>query len=366
MRKSNSYLYSPAPGDFYFDICMNELKTIKRILLILVIPLVFYVLHILKFIFIPLMGAILLALLFMPLMRWMDKRKVPKIIAVITSVVLMVVGVSTAFLLVRLSAQEILSADSGFWEKLTTKLDTLFTMVLNTLGVESLQGMTTFSDLIQSEGVTNAIFSSSGETISSMGSTVTMLLMTLFFLVLLISGSMNVQQIMERTIFNQQSFPSIRTYRLIEKSMVKFIKVKFILSLLTGIGFSLACVYFDVSFPLFWGVFTFAINFVQMIGSIISTVLLTLFALAEMEPSGTLLVFALTITGVQVLFGSILEPIFMGKTFSINTITVLIVLMFWGFLWGIPGMILSIPLTVLIKTILEQFPKTRIIANIMS
>jgi predicted PurR-regulated permease PerM len=188
----------------------------------------------------------------------------------------------------------------------------------------------------------------------------------LFFLVLLIAESLNVQQIMGKTIFKRQNMPSVRTYRQIEKSMVKFIKVKFILSLATGIGFYLACLYFDVSFPLFWGVFTFAINFVQMIGSIISTVLLTFFALAEMDPSGTLLMFALTITGIQVLFGSILEPIMMGKTFSINTVTVLVMLMFWGFIWGIPGMILSIPVTVLIKTILEQFPKTRLIANIMS
>ena len=344
---------------------MNDIKTIKKLLLLLVLPLIFYILHLLKFIFIPLIGAILLALLFMPLMRWMQKRSIPKLIAVIISVVLMISALGTAFYLVRLSAQELLSADSGFWEKLSVKLDTLFSMFLSILGAESLQGMTTFSDLIQNENVTNAIFSSSGATLGLVGNTVTMLLMTLFFLVLLISESMNVQKIVGTTIF-KQTLLSIRTYRQIERSMVTFIKVKFILSFLTGLGFSLACIYFDVSFPLFWGVFTFAINFVQMIGSIISTALLALFALAEMEPTGTLLLFVITITSVQVVFGSILEPIFMGKTFSINTITVLVMLMFWGFLWGIPGMILSIPITVLIKTIMEQFPKTRVIAGIMS
>ena len=56
----------------------------------------------------------------------------------------------------------------------------------------------------------------------------------------------------------------------------------------------------------------------------------------------------------------------MGKSFSINVITILVMLMFWGFLWGVPGMILSIPITVLIKIILEQFPKTKVIANLMS
>jgi predicted PurR-regulated permease PerM len=69
---------------------------------------------------------------------------------------------------------------------------------------------------------------------------------------------------------------------------------------------------------------------------------------------------------VQVLFGAILEPIFMGKSFSINIIAVLVMLMFWGFLWGIPGLIMAIPITVFIKIILEQFSSTRIIASLLS
>jgi predicted PurR-regulated permease PerM len=110
------------------------------------------------------------------------------------------------------------------------------------------------------------------------------------------------------------------------------------------------------------------INFVQMIGSVISVVLLSLFAFIELDPAstGTLLFFILSITAVQVIMGGILEPIFMGKTFSINVITILVMLMFWGYIWGIPGLIMSIPLTVFIRIILEQFPKTRMIADLIA
>ncbi len=79
-----------------------------------------------------------------------------------------------------------------------------------------------------------------------------------------------------------------------------------------------------------------------------------------------LLLFIIVITGVQVIMGGILEPVFMGKSFSINVIAVLVMLMFWGFLWGIPGLIMAIPLTVFIKIILEQFPKTKLIAAFLS
>ena len=152
----------------------------------------------------------------------------------------------------------------------------------------------------------------------------------------------------------------------IEKDIITFIKVKFIISFFTGLGFTLACYFFDVSFPIFWGLFAFVINFVQMIGSVISVILLSLFAFIELNTTGTLLFFILTITLIQVLMGTILEPVFMGKSFSINVITILVMLMFWGFLWGIPGMILAIPITVFVKIILEQFPKTKVIADLMS
>ncbi|MEQ8573717.1 MAG: AI-2E family transporter, partial [Fulvivirga sp.] len=64
--------------------------------------------------------------------------------------------------------------------------------------------------------------------------------------------------------------------------------------------------------------------------------------------------------------GAILEPIFMGKSFSINVITILIMLMLWGYIWGIPGLIMSIPITVLLKLLAEQFKNTRIISELLS
>ena len=152
----------------------------------------------------------------------------------------------------------------------------------------------------------------------------------------------------------------------IEKDIIKFIKVKFVISMFTGIGFGVACLLFGVSFPIFWGLFAFAINFIQMIGSVISVIALSLFGFVELDPTGTLLFFIIVITGVQVVMGGILEPVFMGKSFSINVITILIMLSFWGFIWGIPGLILSIPITVFLKIILEQFPKTKIIADLIA
>src|SRR5690554_8109968 len=103
---------------------------------------------------------------------------------------------------------------------------------------------------------------------------------------------MNIQKVMELLIFKQK-YASVKTFRQIEKDIFKFMIVKFLLSFFTGLGFSLACYAFDVSFPIFWGVFAFLINFIQMIGSVISVVVLSAFALVELNVSGSLAFFVI-------------------------------------------------------------------------
>lgn len=352
---------SPRTQEYGLHTVMNTIRTTNRLLLILVVPLIFYLLKVLSFIFIPLLFSMFIALLFLPLMRWLQKKRIPKPISL-----LVVIGIITGLLylggrLVEISSREILSADSTFLAQAEFKLIGLIESVEAFFGVERLADERVLDRYLKDLD----LFSNIGPTLGFIGDSLTRTLMTVFFAVLLLSGSVNLQNVMQTILFRQK-YASVKTFRRIEKDLIKFIWVKFVISLFTGVGFTLACLYFDVSFPVFWGLFAFLINFVQMVGSIISVVLLSLFGLVEMDPSGTLLAFVLAITGVQVLMGAILEPILLGKTFSINVVTVLVMLMLWGFIWGVPGLIMAIPITVFVKIVLEQFPKTRTIARLMS
>jgi len=336
---------------------LNQTRTTNILLLIIVIPLVFYLLKILSFIFIPLVFSMFIALLFLPLMRWMAKRKVPKIVSIFLIVLLIIVGLRFGAELVKLSSKQIMATDSAFFDKAEDKIINLMFYVEEVFGVEFQKDKKILSQFIKKENL--------GSTVDFLQKSLTMVLMAAFFVVLLLAESINMHKVLNNTILRQK-YASIKTFMKIEKDLITFIKVKFLVSLLTGIGTGLACLFFDISFPIFWGLFAFIINFVQMVGSFISVILLSIFAFVELDPTSTLFFFIITITGVQVLFGAILEPIFMGKSFSINIITVLIMLMFWGFLWGIPGLIMAIPITVFIKIILEQFPETKRIANLLS
>ena len=194
---------------------------------------------------------------------------------------------------------------------------------------------------------------------------ITTALMTAFFVVLWLAESIDFQKMLNNIVLKRKH-TSVKAFRKIEKDLITFIKVKFFISLGTGVFTGLCCVFFDVSFPIFWGLFVFIINFVQMVGSILAVILLSIFAFVEIASGGTLLFFIACISGVQVVFGSILEPIFMGKSFSLNVIIILVMLMLWGFVWGVPGLIMAIPITVFIKIILEQFSSTKNIAKLLS
>lgn len=341
---------------------LKDTKTTNTLLLILVIPFVFYILKLLSFIFIPLIASMFIALIFLPLMRWFNKRKVPKFISIFVILIIFGLLFKITGELIKLSSKEILAVDGAFLESAKFKITNLIVVVHEFFGIEYIDdGGSILSNFINGDSITENF----GTTIDFIRKTLSMTLMTAFFVVLWLAESINFEKLMNNTILKQK-YSSVKTFMKIENDLIKFIKVKILVSLGTGIGVGLACVFFDINFPIFWGLFTFAINFVQMIGSFISVILLAIFAFVQIDPTSTLFFFILTITGVQVLFGGILEPIFMGKSFSINIITILVMLMLWGYIWGIPGLIMAIPLTVFIKIILEQNPSTKLAASFLS
>jgi len=340
---------------------MKDLKTTNTLLLILVIPVVFYLLKILSFIFIPLVLSMFIALLFLPLMRWLAKKRIPKVIS-ITIVILILVGIiKIGGELIKLSSQEILSAESSFFERAETKATTVLLSFEDFFGVQRNEGENVLNHYLKQ----NSLVGSFKSTFAFIQNTLSITLMTMFFVILLLAGSLDFQNLMNRTLIKDR-FSSIKAFMKIEHDIIRFVKVKFFISLFTGIGISSACVFFDVSFPVFWGLLAFVLNFIQMIGSILSVVVLSAFAMVDLEFTSQLFFFILSITSVQVLMGGILDPIFMGKTFSVNVITILVMLMLWGYIWGVAGMVMAVPLTVFIKIILEQFPRTQIIAQFLS
>jgi len=152
----------------------------------------------------------------------------------------------------------------------------------------------------------------------------------------------------------------------IDKSIGNYISVKTVTSLLTGILSYIALIFIGIEAPLFWAFLIFIMNYIPTIGSLIATAFPAIFAMlqfGELMPG----VWVLIIVGtIQLVVGNYLDPKLTGNTLNVSPLIVIFGLAFWGAIWGIIGMFLSVPITVMLIIILSEFPATQPIAILLT
>jgi len=154
--------------------------------------------------------------------------------------------------------------------------------------------------------------------------------------------------------------------RKIENAVTDYIGLKTLVSLITGVLSYIVLLILGIDSPVFWAFLIFLLNFIPTIGSLIATLFPAIYALLQFGEL-TPFVLVLVLVGlVQIIVGNILEPKIMGKALNISSLVAILSLSFWGWLWGITGMIISIPITVMIVIVFAQFPGTRPIAILLS
>ena len=136
---------------------------------------------------------------------------------------------------------------------------------------------------------------------------------------------------------------------------MRYISIKFFISLSTGILCGLASLIIGLDFPIVWGFLAFIMNFIPIFGSIISVGLTTIFSLIQFYPNWGKTIFVLVfMTSVNMVLGNILEPRIEGKNLGISPVIILISLSLWGYIWGFTGMLIAVPLMVIIKIVCEN------------
>ena len=152
----------------------------------------------------------------------------------------------------------------------------------------------------------------------------------------------------------------------IDKSISNYIALKTLVSLLTGFLSYFVLLIIGVDAPLFWAFLIFVLNFIPTIGSLIATLFPTIFALLQFGDF-TPAILVLTIVGaIQLIVGNLVEPRLMGNSLNISPLVVFLTLALWGVMWGVTGMLLSVPITVIFIIIMSEFPDTRPIAILLS
>ena len=152
----------------------------------------------------------------------------------------------------------------------------------------------------------------------------------------------------------------------ISSDVKAYVWIMTLMSMATGLVSYIAMQIVGLDFAEFWAFLIFLLNFIPTIGSILGIVFPTLLALVQFETFGPFLFVLVTIGATQVIIGNVIQPRLMGSRLNISPLVVILSLFAWGAIWGIAGMFLCMPITVILMIIFSYFPRTRPIAILLS
>lgn len=152
----------------------------------------------------------------------------------------------------------------------------------------------------------------------------------------------------------------------IDLKMQRYIWVKTLMSVLTGLATFLVLRFWEVDFDVFWGLLALFLNFIPYVGSLLAVALPSAIALVQFGDPSVFLKVVIGLSVVQIVIGQGLDPYLLGENLNLSPIFIISSLALWGMIWGVPGMLLSIPILSMLVITLSQFPKTRPIAILMS
>jgi len=335
---------------------LDEDRFFKAAIAVVVLFVVGVVLKLARPVLVPFILAVLLSYIIDPALTFLTRCRCPRREAVVIVLALMFVffyflgaliyssGKSLAAELPRY--QERLSDVSAFLAKGVGPFKVDLASALGKLDIEKIG---TF------------ILSAIGPFFSILGN----LLLVFLFLLFIVSGRGRAVAKIQKALGSGRSGRVTAVLEAINLQTRKYLVIKTAMSLANGLIVWLVLTIFGVDFAPLFGFLAFLLNFIPDIGSLIATVLRVGFAFFQFGTFWTPFWILVITVGLDSVLGYFIEPKIMGKGLGLSPLLIFFSLLFWGWLWGIPGMILSVPLTAVIKIVCQNVPALRPVAVLM-
>ena len=149
---------------------------------------------------------------------------------------------------------------------------------------------------------------------------------------------------------------AVTVVRTVQREVATYFASVSMINLGLGIGVTLLTWMFGLPMPWFWGALVALLNFIPYVGAGTSALLLLLAGMAFTASTGQALLLMACFIGITFFEGQLLNPLLVGKRLELNPTVVFIALLFWGWLWGVGGMLLAVPLLIIIKKFADQTP----------
>jgi AI-2 transport protein TqsA len=306
---------------------------------------VIYGMQMAKVLLVPFLIAAFLALITVRPMLWLQQKRVPSFLAalVIVSAIMMLMAVVGTIL--GSSIADFTAALPVYQARLDAIVAGAFQFITENLrGDESLQSLSDMIDPGWAMGLVATILNSLKDVLTN----TFLIIFTMIFMLLEVSSvGTKVEAAFGR------SAESLERPRAFLQNLGRYLGIKTIASMATGICAGVLTWSLGLDFPLLWAMLAFLLNYVPTIGSIIAAVPAVLLALVQLGP-GAAGATAVGFAAINVAFGNIIEPRLMGYGVGISPLIVFVGLVFWGWVFGPVGMLLSVPLTMVLKLVMES------------
>jgi AI-2 transport protein TqsA len=304
---------------------------------------------------VPFLLSAFIAVIFSPIMDFFRKKKLPVILALLLIIFIILFVLSAFGGLVATSVNSFSDNIPLYEEKINALIASLIHSLQN-IGFDLSE--TKLSELLNSASIMTFVTG----LLSGLGNALTNSLIVLFTVIFMLLESTSFPQKIQKIVEDNKHKPfALDNFT---KSVKDYLWIKTIISFITGVIVTIALILFGVDYPLLWGTLAFLLNYIPTIGSFIAAVPAVLLTIIQIGPITSLFV-ALVYVGVNTIMGNIVEPKYMGKELGLSTLVVFLSLIFWGWVFGPVGMLLSVPLTMILKIGFENSKDTKWIAVLL-
>ncbi|MBA2653083.1 MAG: AI-2E family transporter [Tatlockia sp.] len=282
--------------------------------------------------------------------------KLPDWLAMLLALVVVAIFFQILISIISNNVNDVIASAPRYQENLTN----IFNNIDHRFHIKS---MLSFDSFVKQLSVKNILISIYSVFTTITGSTI---LIALYLVFLFVEQHFLTQKL--DALFPQkksrQLVNNIRTH--IVRDTQTYLGVKSLLSLLTATASWIIMICVGLDFAEFWALLIFFLDFIPNIGAMIATAFPALLALVQFESWGPFIIVTGGIVAVQFVVGNFLEPRLLGKSLNLSGLVILFALALWGAVWGVLGMFLAIPITVMMMIIFAHFEATRPIAILLS
>jgi len=345
-------------------------KPIFIALLILSVITVAAVLRVTSSVVLPLTIAILVSMVFEPVLEKMNKvLHIPWALGIVIILVAIAIVIWMVAQLIVSSVGTIVATLPKYEERFTLIYEAIAGMLDLPFDAEESVFTNLWNQMGVRSAVQNFLLSLSTGTIGFLKSFVMVLLCALFFLLEMQYLRSKLQAAFMSADEEDNKISQTRVTVMISgiiDQVTRYISTKFFISLLTGVLVYVGLKIMGLDFAVVWAFFAFVLNFIPNFGSIISVASTTIFALLQFYPQwGLVAGVGLYMLLVNFTLGNFIEPRIQGKNLGLSPFVIIASLSLWGWIWGFAGMILGVPMMVIVKIICENFPFLRPVAILL-